>query len=179
MAEPKKIQKVEHTPTVIPRISKKFKKTKQDLVEPNKQDEKEEESTSKNAPENEASKKYERSHENLQMIWKDFVTNEMPKGKRSLYNLMLNLAPAFEGNSLKITLQSEQQQLMFEEVRPMVLGYVNSQLVEPLESAFVKLDDSIKLGMDKPYTQSEQLDYLIEKSPILKEAIEKLDLRLK
>lgn len=175
--------KVEHRATEIPKISRKFSKTRRDLIdEPVKSIENEVPTTNAEKDEEvlaEPIKKFERNHENLQLIWKNFVTKEMSQDKRALYNLMLVLAPEFDNNSLKITLQSEQQQLMFEEIRPTVLGYVNSQLLEPLESAYVHLDDSIKLGMDKPYTQSEQLDYLIEKSPVLKEAIEKLDLRLK
>jgi hypothetical protein len=92
---------------------------------------------------------------------------------------MLVLNPEIEGNSLKFTLQSEQQQLLFEEIRPEVLGYVNSKLSDKLESAFVVLDDSVKLGMDKPYTSSEQLEYMLKKSPELREAMSKLDLRIK
>ena len=92
---------------------------------------------------------------------------------------MLVLNPEIEGNGLKFTLQSEQQQLLFEEIRPEVLGYVNSKLSDKLESAFVVLDDSVKLGMDKPYTPSEQLEYMLKKSPELREAMSKLDLRIK
>ena len=67
----------------------------------------------------------------------------------------------------------------FEEIRPEVLGYINSKLLDKLESAFVVIDDSVKLGMDKPYTPSEQLEYMLNKSPELREAMEKFDLRIK
>jgi len=89
------------------------------------------------------------------------------------------LEPIVKESSLVFTLQSEQQKLLFEEIRPEVLGFVNNRLLMKLESVTVEIDDSIKLGMDKPYTSAEQLDYMVKKSPELREAIEKLDLRIK
>ena len=175
--QPKKAH-IEHSPSVIPKINRKFKKTKLDLSENEKVNEPniEEEKIPVVKEEHEL---LDSSEASLNIIYQDYLENKLTKDKMSLNNLMRVITPKIIENRLHFVLQSEQQKLLFEDIRPEVLGFVNNRLKDKLESVSVELDDSIKLGMDKPYTSAEQLEYMVNKSPELREAIERLDLRIK
>lgn len=162
----------------MPKIGSKFKKTKQELIGETK-DQKEDKNISSSTKNDDLQKLYDLNLENLKTIYFEYVETFMSRDKQSLFNLMRVVEPYINEKVLMFTFQSEQQRQSFEEIRPEVLGYINQRLKDKLEAVDVEIDDSIKLGMDKPYTPSEQLDYMLSKSPILKEAMDKLDLRLK
>jgi DNA polymerase-3 subunit gamma/tau len=94
-----------------------------------------------------------------------------------LSNLLKSVNFDFEGSDLKLIVQSKMQFVAIEEIKTELTQEIISLSNNRYNSINIELGEVTETAR-KPYTDKEKLDFLVDKHPMLQNAIDKLQLRL-
>jgi DNA polymerase-3 subunit gamma/tau len=136
-----------------------FKKSKQEISE-------------SNSIEQEIKEKNSVVLEHHEMIER-IISTKSPR----LSNLLKSVKFDFEGPDLKLIVQSKMQFVAIEEIKTELIQEIISLSNNRYNSIIIELGEVTETTR-KPYTDKEKLDFLVDKHPMLQNAIDKLQLRL-
>jgi hypothetical protein len=136
-----------------------FKKSKQEISE-------------SNSIEQEIKEKNSVVLEHHEMIER-IISTKSPR----LSNLLKSVKFDFEGPDLKLIVQSKMQFVAIEEIKTELTQEIISLSNNRYNSISIELGEVTETTR-KPYTDKEKLDFLVDKHPMLQNAIDKLQLRL-
>ncbi|MFZ9755273.1 MAG: DNA polymerase III subunit gamma/tau [Bacteroidia bacterium] len=109
----------------------------------------------------------------VKQAWNRWCEQQSPRIKASLLAADLKL----EGSTINACFTASHVKEILEEVRVELLAYLHHTLsTQGLSVEFQKLETETETR--KPYTDKEKLDFLMEKHPKLKEAVDLLNLRI-
>lgn len=136
-----------------------FKKSKQEISE-------------SNSIEQEIKEKNSVVLEHHEMIER-IISTKSPR----LSNLLKSVNFDFAGSDLKLIVQSKMQFVAIEEIKTELTQEIISLSNNRFNSISIELGEVTETAR-KPYTDKEKLDFLVDKHPMLQNAIDKLQLRL-
>ncbi|MFN5215805.1 MAG: DNA polymerase III subunit gamma/tau [Bacteroidota bacterium] len=114
------------------------------------------------------------SKKTLDEFWVDFYQTQTPRVLTCLKGLKYGI----EEGQLVITLNASHQDGIIEEIRPLMMQAIKKQVAHLKIQSIQTVMGKIEVQERRPYTDKEQLDYLVKKHPGLAEALESLHLRL-
>jgi DNA polymerase-3 subunit gamma/tau len=159
-------------PSIREDVEKKVASTRLGLLDRSSFKKSKQEISDSNSIEQEIKEKNSVVLEHHEMIER-IISTKSPR----LSNLLKSVNFDFTGSDLKLIVQSKMQFVAIEEIKTELTQEIISLSNNRYNSIIIELGEVTETTR-KPYTDKEKLDFLVDKHPMLQNAIDKLQLRL-